>query len=204
MAFTTATEPLALPPLPAPQRRGQIMVATILAITASTVLIGALLGSFLAGERAAGNDWLPDGVSLPNVALLVTYSTLLMSSFTAQWAVSAIRMAERSQSLVATGLTLLLGGAFLNGMTFCWEQLGAVAGDGGYGDRMFAVTATHTLLVVVAMLYILVMGFRVVGGQYGPRNAEFVASAAAFWHFVVVAGFFVWYVLWFLEGGPGQ
>jgi cytochrome c oxidase subunit 3 len=204
MAVAMATEPLALPPPAAPQRRGQILVATILAVAAGTVLIGALLGSFLAGQRAAGDQWLPAGVSLPNMALFVTYLTLVMSSFTAQWAVSAIRMAERSQSLVATGITLLLGAAFLNGMTFCWSQLGAKAGDGAYGTHMFAVTVTHTLLVVAAMLYLLVMGFRVVGGQYGPRNAEFVASAATFWHFTVVAGFFVWYVVWFLQGGPGQ
>jgi heme/copper-type cytochrome/quinol oxidase subunit 3 len=202
--MAVATEHLALPPAPAPQRRGQILVATFFAMAAGTVLMGALLGSFLAGQRDAGDDWLPAGVSLPNVALLVTYITLVFSSFTAQWAVSAIRDDERRQSMVATGLTVLLGAAFVNGMTFCWHQLGAAAGDGGYGNHMFAVTVTHTLLVLAAMVFFLVMGFRIAGGQFGPRNTEFVASAAAFWHFTVVAGFFVYYVLWFLQGGPGQ
>jgi hypothetical protein len=40
MAVATAHDPLALPPPPAPQRRGQILVATVLAIAAGTVLIG--------------------------------------------------------------------------------------------------------------------------------------------------------------------
>lgn len=195
---------LALPPAAAPQRRGQILVATALAIAAGTVLMGALFGSFLQGAKAAGDAWLPAGVELPNVALLVTYTTLVMSSFTAQWAVSAIRMAERRQSLVATGITVLLGAAFINGLSFCWTQLGAVAGDGGYADRMYAVSVTHLLLVIVAVVFFLVMGFRVTGGQYDARNSEFVQAAAYFWHFVVVAGFAVWYVLWFLQGGPGQ
>jgi cytochrome c oxidase subunit 3 len=203
MAVATAHDPLALPPPPAPQRRGQILVATVLAIAAGTVLIGALLGSFLEAQHEAGSDWLPAGVSLPNVALLVTYATLVMSSFTAQWVVAAIKLDDRRQSMVATGLTLLLGGAFGNGMTFCWSQLHASAGDGGYGDHMFAVTVTHTLLVVAAMVFLLVMGFRVIGGQFNARNAEFVQAAAAFWHFTVIAGFAVWYVLWFLQGGPG-
>lgn len=202
--MAVATEHLALPPPPAPQRRGKTLVATIFVIAAATVLMGALLGSFLAGQRAAGDEWLPAEVTLPNVALLVTYSTLLLSSFAAQWAVWAIRVNERRQSLIATGLTLLLGAAFLNAMTFCWAKLGAVAGDGGYGDHMYAVTVTHALLVVAAMIYVLVIGFRIAGGQFGPRNTELVQSAAAFWHFTVVAGFFVYYVLWFLEGGPGQ
>jgi heme/copper-type cytochrome/quinol oxidase subunit 3 len=125
-----------------------------------------------------------------------------MSSATAQWAVSAIRHDDRRQTAVATGLTLLLGGAFINGLTFCWTQVGAAAGDGGFGDHMYAVTVTHLLLVIAAIVLFAVMGFRVLGGQFGPRHTEFVASAAAFWHFVVLAGAAVWWCIWFLEGGP--
>ena len=52
------------------------------------------------------------------------------------------------------------------------------------------------------LLMFVVMGFRVFGGQFHARNAEFVASAAAFWHFMVAAGVVIWWCLWFLAGGP--
>ena len=48
------------------------------------------------------------------------------------------------------------------------------------------------------------LGERVLGGQFGPANAEFVVSAVAFLHFTVAAGAAVYWCLWFLPGGPSQ
>ena len=150
-----------------------------------------------------GGTWVDTTkITLPNMALAMTYLSLGMSSFTAQWAVSAIKLDERRQAYVAMGLTLVLATAFINGLTFCWDQLGATAGDGAFADHMYAVTAVHLLLVVAAIVFFAVMAFRALGGQFAARNAEFVASAVAFWHFVVVAGVVVWWCIWFLEGGP--
>jgi heme/copper-type cytochrome/quinol oxidase subunit 3 len=67
---------------------------------------------------------------------------------------------------------------------------------------MYALTVTHLLLVIAAILLLVVMAFRVIGGQFGPRNSEFVASAAAFWHFTVLAGGVVWWCVWFLNTVP--
>lgn len=196
---------LALPPAAAPPRRNVALVCTIFAIAAGTMLLGGLLASYFLARQTVqdgGNQWV-DPTIIPNVGAVVAYSTLLMSSFTAQWAVSAVKADDRRQSYVALGLTLLLGAAFVNGLTFCWSQLGLTAGDGGFADHMYAVTVTHTGLTVAAIVLFLVMTFRVLGGQFGPRNSEFVASAAAFWHFVVLAGAVIWWCVWFLEGGPG-
>jgi heme/copper-type cytochrome/quinol oxidase subunit 3 len=199
---------LALPPAAPAPRRNVALVGTGFAIAAGALLVGGLLASYFdarqtlfhGGGKAA--DWV-DKTTLPNMALAVTYLSLLMSSFTAQWTVSALKLDDRRQAYLAVGVTLVLGAAFINGLTFCWTQVGAVAGDGGFGDHMYAVTVTHLLLVIAAVVLFAVMGFRVLGGQFGPRNAEFVASAAAFWHFVVFAGVAIWWCIWFLEGGPG-
>ena len=67
---------------------------------------------------------------------------------------------------------------------------------------MYALTVTHLLFVLVAIVLFVVMGFRVVGGQFGPRNSEFVQSAAAFWHFSVLSGAVVWWCVWFLVAVP--
>ena len=193
---------LALPPAAAPSRRNVALVGTIFAIAAGAMLVGGLLAAYFAARQTAEGEWV-DPAILPNVGLAVTYASLLMSSFTAQWVVSAIKLDDRRQGYIALGVTFLLAAAFLNGLSFCWGQLGLGAGDGGFADHMYAVTVTHLLLVVAAIVLFVVMSFRVIGGQYGPRNSEFVASAAAFWHFVAAAGLAVWWCVWFLEGGPG-
>ena len=199
-----ASDTHALPPAAPAPRRNVMLVGTVFAISAAGMLLAGLLASYFGARQAAqANDvgWV-DVTTLPNVPLAMTYVSLFMSSFTAQWAVSAIKLNDRRQSYTAMALTFLFAAAFVNGLTFCWQELGAKAGDGAFADHMYAVTAVHLLLVIGAALYFAVMAFRALGGQFGPRNAEFVISAVAFWHFVVVAGVVVWWCVWFLEGGP--
>jgi heme/copper-type cytochrome/quinol oxidase subunit 3 len=197
---------LALPPAAPPARRHVTLVGTCFAIAAGAMLIGGLVASYFGARQAAVHahqTWIDvSKTPLPNVALAVTYSALLLSSFTVQWAVSALKLNDRRQSYVAIGLTLLLAAAFINGLTFCWGQAGLKAGEGGFADHMYALTVTHLLLVIAAILLLVVMAFRVIGGQFGPRNSEFVASAAAFWHFTVLAGGVVWWCVWFLNTVP--
>ncbi|MBI1843001.1 MAG: cytochrome c oxidase subunit 3 [Actinobacteria bacterium] len=188
-----------------PRRPGIAMTASMLAIAAGVMLFGGLLASYF-GQRgaaqAAGEAWLPEGLALPNVALATTYLALVMSAVTAQWAVSAIKQNDRLNLYWALGTTLFLAFAFINGLTFCWRELGLVAASGSYAALVYAITVTHLLVVIAAIAVFVVMGFRALGGQFSPRNSEFVASAAAFWHFAVAAGFVVYVSLWFLEGAP--
>lgn len=206
MTAVATSDVHALPPAAPPPRRHVAMVGTIFAIAAGAMLIGGLLAAYFGARQTvqdAGGTWVDTTkLNLPNMALAMTYLSLGMSSFTGQWAVSAIKLNDRRQSFVSMGLTLLLATAFINGMTFSWAQLGAKAGDGAFADHMYAVTAVHLLLVIAAIVFFAVMAFRALGGQFGPKNAEFVAAAVAFWHFVVVAGVAVWWSIWFLEGGP--
>jgi heme/copper-type cytochrome/quinol oxidase subunit 3 len=206
MSVVATSDGHALPPAAPAPRRHVAMVGTIFAIAAGAMLIGGLLAAYFGAREVVqdgGGTWVDaTKLHLPNMALAMTYLSLFMSSFTAQWAVSAIKLDDRRQAYVAMGLTLVLATAFLNGMTFCWAQIGAQAGDGAFADHMYAVTAVHVLLVVVAIVFFAVMAFRALGGHFSPKNAEFVAAAVAFWHFVVVAGVVVWWCIWFLEGGP--
>jgi heme/copper-type cytochrome/quinol oxidase subunit 3 len=197
---------LALPPAAPPARRNVSLVGTGFAIAAGAMLLGGLIASYFAarqGVRAAGEVWFDyKETPLPNVAISVTYAALLLSSFTVQWAVTAIKADDRRQAYTAAGLTIFLGAAFINGLTFIWNASGQEAGHGGFADHMYAVTVAHLLLVISGLVFLAVMLFRVLGGQFGPRNSEFVLSAAVFWHFVVVAGGVVWWCVWFLNTVP--
>lgn len=183
-----------------------VMVGTFLVIAAGTMLFGGLLGGYAAARaaaRAAGEPWPPEDVLLPNAPLAVTYLSLAMSSVTAQWAAAAIRMGARTQVYLAVGTTLLLGIAFLNGMTFAWERLALEAGAEPFATWVYALTVPHFLLVVAACVVFLVLGFRALGGQFSPSNREFVDCAAAFWHFAVAVGAVLWLAVWLMEGRPG-
>ena len=192
-------------PVVAERHPNLMMVGTFLAIAAGTMLIGSLLAGWLAARDVAltaGSPWLREGVTIPNMAVAVTYLTLLMSSFTAQWAVYAARIEDRKNLYVALGITLLLGLAFLNGLSFVFDQLGLEAGMTDVATHTYAVTVTHLLLVLAAIVLFVVMGFRALTGQVSARRLELVASAAAFWHFTVLAGAAVYLVVFFFEGAP--
>lgn len=193
------------PPTPESGRPNVLLVGTFLAVVAGVVLFGGLIGGYAAARdaaRAAGEAWPPEDVALPNVALIMAYLSLAMSSVTAQWAVAAIRLDARAQMYVAIGLTLLLGLAFVNALWFCFDQLGLVAGETAYATTVYAVSVTHLVIVVAAHVLWLVMAFRAFGGQFSARNSEFVVSAAVVWHFAVATGAVVWFALWAFEGAP--
>ncbi len=204
---TPDTGAAALPPAPEPRRRNVMLVGTLLVIAAGTMLTGGLLAAYFSAReitQAAGEPWPPEEILMvmPNATLFVAYLTLLMSSVTAQWAVSALSARDRRTMYVAVGLTLVLGLAFVNALSFSWAQLGMVAGADPFSTTVYALTVSHLLVVVAAHVALLVVGFRALGGQFSPRNREMVVSVAAFWHFAVAMGLVIWFSVWFLEGGP--
>ena len=192
-------------PAPEPGRRNVVLVGTLVAAAGLVALIGGLLGGYLSARDAAGADnvaFPPEGTAIPNVALLVTYMGLVLSAFTAQWAYSAIRQDDRKQAYWALGATAVLGACFLNGLSFAWAQLGLEAGSSAYANHVYAVSVTHFVLVIGALLAFLVVGFRIFGGQLGRNESELLLSTVVIWHVVVAAGVVIWWTLWFLEGGP--
>jgi cytochrome c oxidase subunit 3 len=114
-----------------------------------------------------------------------------MSSVTMHWAVHAIGRNDRRHTYLALGVTLLFGVAFLNSMGFLFAQLGVGVADSAYGVVTYALLGTMTALAVAAMLFVTLMGFRALGGQFSARDHEGLAAAALAWHAMVVGFFFV-------------
>ena len=189
-----------LPPAQEAQRRRIMIVGTALALGAVTALFGGLLGLYFAARQSA-DQWPPQGVQIPNVALVVATVTLLMSASTAQWAVWAIRHGDRRHMYLAIAVTLILGLAWVNVLSFSWTQIHATI-DTDYGRVMYAVTISHLLFAVAAMVALVVVGFRALGGQFSRRNTSMVQAAAMLWHGVVVMWVIVWFCLFFIEGSP--
>lgn len=186
--MATAT-PLALPPAPPPPRPRVLAVATGLSMAAVAMFFAGLLGSYFAMRAAAGgttSDWVPEGASLPLTQGNMALVTLLMSAVTMQWAVWAMARNDRQNSYIALGLTFVLGLAFLNSMVFYVSQLETGIAESTYGVITYAILGSQMALTIAALVFVALMAFRALGGQFSARDREGLAAAAMFWHFTIV------------------
>jgi cytochrome c oxidase subunit 3 len=117
--------------------------------------------------------------------------TLFMSVVTMQWAVYSIARDDRPHTYLALGVTLLLGAAFVNQTTFLYHQA-AVKLTQREGPLFYAVTGTHLAMVIAGMIFILLMAFRALGGQFSSRQPDGISAAAVYWYACVATYAAVW------------
>jgi heme/copper-type cytochrome/quinol oxidase subunit 3 len=176
------------PPPPAPGRPGQLVAAAYVVSAAGAMLLTGLLAAYFRFRRETPDaDWPPDGVDIPNVALLTLTLGLLMSAATAAWMVQAARRGDRTNLLVAAGITILLGLAHANGMSFVFSAMELGAGDSAYATIFYAVTGTHMALLGAGIVGLLAVTFHAVGGRFTSGDEEPVVATLILWEFVVVA-----------------
>jgi cytochrome c oxidase subunit III len=188
---------------PAPVARPRVlMVATGFVSAATLMFFIGLVGLYLADRDAVlhgGNVWLPDGAKLaltqPNIMLL----TLLMSSVTMQWAVSAIKDDDRTNTYVALGISLFLAVGYLVMAAYNYTIMGLDLNTSAVSVLIYSITGAHIVAVVVAMAFVVLMAFRAFGGQFTSRQHDGISSAAMFWHAQVIAFFFIWYAIYILK-----
>lgn len=200
MAETAAPTAPALAPPPDPPRPRVVLIATAFAAAAVAMGLLALIGVYLA-QRAAvlaggGQAWIPDGSVIPLTAPNMAAVTLLMSAVTVQWAVYAIGNDDRVNANAAMGLTLVLGFAYINSAAYLYTQMTLGIRDSVAGLLIYAVSGTHIAITIGAMVFVLVMAFRTLAGQYSSRDREGVAAAALFWHVTVALYLVIWYAVY--------
>lgn len=178
------TAPAVLP------RRRQAIFGASYAAGAAVMLVLTLLGLYLQVRSGDRSTWLAQNhISLaqPNVQLF----TLVMSAVTMQWAVWSIARDERGQALWASGITMLLGLAFINQTWFLWTNLGLPLTNAA-GKWFYALTGAHVAVAAVGLLYLLLMAFRVLGGSFGSRLPDGLAAPAVLWHAMVLLYVPIW------------
>jgi heme/copper-type cytochrome/quinol oxidase subunit 3 len=180
---------LALPRAAQPRRR-ELLFATAFATAGVAMCLLTLMGAYLAARNAAGAEWLVDNnipLAQPNMQML----TLAMSVVTMQWAVYSISRDDRTHTYLALGVTLLLGAAFVNQTTFLYKQAGVTMAQ-PEGPVFYAVTGGHLAMVLAGMIFLLLMGFRALGGQFSSRQPDGISAAAVYWHACVALYVVVW------------
>lgn len=184
--------------LPAPEitRPRSLMVGTMFACAAALMFFFAVTGIYIlerAEARDAGGEWFPEGVIELGPSGFIFW-TLILSIFTIQWAVQAINADDRINAYVALALTGLFGAAIFNQLWFIINDTGfALAADNAQ-FLFFVVNGTFIVFLIAAVVFVAFTFIRAMAGQFGPRRAEAVSSAALFWNTVV----FMWSIVYYL------
>jgi heme/copper-type cytochrome/quinol oxidase subunit 3 len=188
----------ALPPAPPLQRPRVLIIGTAFATAATVMVFVGLLGVYLTRRAellAAGNDWLPEGVTVPLQQPHVILFTLIASSVTVQWAVYAVSRDDRVNTYLALAVTFVFGIAVINMASYLYTLMEFEVAANQQAVLVYTITGAHLAMLVVAMIFIGLMAFRALGGQQTSRQHDGVSAAALFWHAMVVVYAIIWYAI---------
>lgn len=199
MATTTDLDVFVDAPAPIPSRPRVLLVGTAFASgAAAAVVLGmvAMYARVRADVRAAGDTWLPEETVLPLTPGNMGFVTLLMSAITVAWAAYALRNEDRAHAMFALGLTLLFGVAFVVDTAYLWQGLNLGVATSAQAVLIYTITGAQVAMVGCGMAFLLVMGFRALGGQLTGRAAEGIEAAALFWFATIGVYAVVWYAIY--------
>ncbi len=185
-----------LAPAP-PIRRRELLFATAFASAGVVMVFATLVGAYLAARNAGGEAWL-EGSRIPLTQANMQMATMVMAAVTMQWAVYSISRDDRLHSYLALGITLLLGLAFVNQTTFLVKQANVVLSEPG-GALFYAVVGTHTAMVLGGIVYIALMAFRALAGQFSSRQPDGISAAAVYWYVCVATYAVVWIAVYVMK-----
>jgi cytochrome c oxidase subunit 3 len=176
-----------------------LLVGTALASLGAAATICGLVALYTQTRaQAIGTDeaWLPEDTLMPLTPGNMGMVSLLMSMVTVAWAVYALRNNDRLHAYLAIGVTLVFAVAFITDTAYLWQQSGLIAAEMPQAVLIFTITGLHVAMVAAGMLYLVVMGFRALGGQLTGRAAEGVEAAALYWYVTVAVYAVVWYAIY--------
>jgi cytochrome c oxidase subunit 3 len=179
------------------------VLGMILFITSEVMFFAGLFAAYF-NVRATAEHWppIPPAVTPelaerfhhlkaePWLALALTV-ILVLSSFTCQFAIWAIRQNDRTGFVRNIAVTLILGIVFLIGQGYDYTQLGFGLADGVFGTTFYTLTGFHGAHVFGGVIMLSVVLYRGMAGQFSARHHDAVEATSIYWHFVDV----VWIAL---------
>jgi len=199
MAVTFPDDTLGAPP-PAPAARPRVLLlGTGFALVGIVLTFAGLFGIYVE-QRAqvlnSGQKWLPKEVTIDLTQFNVALIGLAISVVVMQWAVWCVKHEDRTRAYIALGLTALLGAAYINGICFAYTQMGFTVHDpSGVGILVYAITGLHLAMVGAGIIFIGLMAFRTLGGQYSAHDQEGLQAAALYWYVTAAVYTVIWYAI---------
>lgn len=189
----------ALPAAPAAPPRRQVFVGTAVASITAMMLIGGMLAVYIrireeTLDSASDAEWVPAGVTIPEVAtnvMLMSFGALLLF---AQWAVYAARRRDRPHLGLALGLVGLIGLAIVNAQAYVYNRMELPIADTAYAGMFYAITGTMLALVIIGVAFTAITAFRVLGGR--ESDSELVAAHALYWYVLSAVFAALWLIVY--------
>jgi cytochrome c oxidase subunit 3 len=148
--------------------------------------------------RLNTNNWLPPGISGPELSTPVVINTvvLLSSSFVIQIAENALKRNHLKKFRWLWLITIAMGSYFLVGLLIEWKSLDFKITTGLVGSTFYLLTGFHGLHVLAGVVLQIIMLIRsFIPGNY--NKTHFGTSATTlFWHFVDVVWIFLFSLLY--------
>jgi cytochrome c oxidase subunit 3 len=175
------------------------VLGMILFICSEVMFFSGLFAAYFS-TRAAASEWPPANLEFEHNPLqilpLVGPATifLIISSFTCQFAVWAIRRDDRTAFLRFIAVTVVLGVVFLIMQAVDYAVLyseGMTLTAGPFGTTYFTLTGFHGAHVFGGVVMLSVVLYRGLAGQFSSRHHDAVEGTSLYWHFVDV----VWIAL---------
>lgn len=174
-------------------------MGTVFACAVIVMSFAGLLGLYT--ERRAtvirgGGTWLPKDVVMDLTPWNVAFIGLVISLVVLHWAIYSIRNEDRVRAYLALGLSALLGAAYINSVCFAYTQMGfKVADQSGVGALVYAITGMHLAMAGAGVVFIGLMAFRTLGGQYSGRDQEGLVALLIYWYVTVAVFAAIWFTI---------
>jgi cytochrome c oxidase subunit III len=181
------------------------VLGMILFITSEIMFFGGLFAAYF-NLRANAAQWPPEEFhDTLKILPFVGPATLLLilSSFTCQYAVWAIRRDDRKVFLRSMSVTVVLGIVFLLMQISDYALLGSeglTLASGQFGTTYYTLTGFHGAHVFGGVVMLSVVVYRGMIGQFSGRHYDAVEGASLYWHFVDVVWILLFSLLYLLPG----
>ncbi len=124
------------------------------------------------------------------------FLTLLMSCVTLAWAAWALRRDDKQNAYVALGITTLMAFAYVVQASYLFSISNIpVNAPQGQGVLFWAISGSHFAMVIAGLLFIALMTFRALSGNF-RRIPDGVTAAAIYWYITVGVYAVVWYAVY--------
>ncbi len=209
----TAHSPVAALPHDSHGGISNVVLGMLLFITSEVMFFAGLFAAYF-NVRANAPIWppnIPDTVPAEQYHLeilpLVGPATvlLILSSFTCQFAVWAIRRGDRTAFIRNIAVTFLIGIVFLLMQATDYVALGnegITLSSGTFGTTYFTLTGFHGAHVFGGAIMLGVVLYRGLAGQFSARHHDAVEAVSLYWHFVDVVWILLFSLLYLLPGNP--
>ncbi len=186
-----------------------VVLGMLLFITSEVMFFAGLFAAYF-NVRANADAWPPMNVETGEpfhleILPLVGPATvlLILSSFTCQFAVWAIRRGDRTAFIRNIAVTFIIGVVFLLMQATDYIALGnegITLSAGTFGTTYFTLTGFHGAHVFGGAIMLAVVLYRGLAGQFSPRHHDAVEAVSLYWHFVDVVWILLFSLLYLLPG----